>query len=133
MIEVKRVDHVAVAVKAISDLLPFYGLLGLRAAGVEEVPQQGVRVALLPAGEGQIELLEPTATDGAVAAFLERRGEGIHHLCLAVEDLEGAIQQLLEAGVEMIDRTPRPGAQGRRVAFIHPRSTHGVLIELTED
>ncbi len=133
MVKVKRVDHVGIAVRGIPEASGLYGLLGLHAAFAEELPQHGVNAAFLTVGNARIELLEPTSADGAVGRFLERRGEGIHHLCLAVEDLDGAVRELLEAGVEMIDRVPRPGARGHRVAFIHPKSTHGVLIELIQD
>lgn len=131
--KVKRIDHVAVAVKGISDALPVYGLLGMQAAATEELPDRGVRVAFLPAGECQVEMLEPLAPESNVGRFLQKRGEGIHHICLAVEDIDSAIEELLNAGVRMIDAVARPGAGGHRVAFIHPDSTHGVLVELLED
>ncbi len=130
MIKVKRIAHVGIAAKSTGEVLPFYELLGLALSAPEELPQQGVTASFLPVGEGEIELLEPLGTDSGVAKFLERRGEGIHHLCLEVEDIDGAVKELLAAGIEMIDQAPRPGAEGHRVAFVHPRSTHGVLVEL---
>lgn len=130
MIKVKRIAHVGIAAKSTGEVLPFYELLGLALSAPEELPQQGVTASFLPVGEGEIELLEPLGTESGVAKFLERRGEGIHHLCLEVEDIDGAVKELLAAGIEMIDQAPRPGAEGHRVAFVHPRSTHGVLVEL---
>ncbi len=130
MIKVKRIDHVGIAVKGISEVLPFYSLLGLGVEGTETLPKHGVSAAFLNIGESQIELLEPLGPDSGVGKFLERRGEGIHHICMTVEDIDGAVQELIDAGVEMIDRAPRPGGKGHRVAFVHPKSTHGVLVEL---
>jgi methylmalonyl-CoA epimerase len=130
MIKVKRIAHVGIAAKSTGEVLPFYELLGLELSAPEELPRQGVTASFLPVGEGEIELLEPLGTESGVAKFLERRGEGIHHLCLEVEDIDGAVKELLAAGIEMIDQAPRPGAEGHRVAFVHPRSTHGVLVEL---
>lgn len=133
MIHVKRVEHVGLAVNSCSDAAAFYKLLGIETGSTEELPESGLKVAMLPIGEGQIEMLEPTGPEGTVARFLEKRGEGIHHLALCVEDIGEAVNELMAAGVRMIDKAPRPGANGKTVAFVHPEATHGVLIELVQD
>lgn len=133
MIKIKRVEHVGVAVHDCSKASAFYNLLGMRIECMEDLSASSLKVAMLPVGEGQIELLEPTSPDNTVAKFLERRGEGIHHLALCVEDIDGAVKELLGAGVRMIDKAPRSGAGGKLVAFVHPEASNGVLIELVED
>ena len=130
MIKIKRVDHVGIAVKDTVEALPFYRLLELQVAATEDLSARGLKIAFLPAGECKVELLEPTRPDSTVGKFLEKRGEGIHHIAFAVEDIDGAVKELLAAGVQMIDQAPRPGGGGHRVAFIHPDSAHGVLVEL---
>jgi methylmalonyl-CoA epimerase len=128
----KKIDHIAIAVHSIEEALQAYeGALGLELADVGEVPEQGVRVAFLPTGESELELVEPLTSESGVAKFLEKRGEGIHHICFEVDDIEAALQDLADKGVPLIDEQPRQGAHGR-VAFLHPKSTHGVLIELIE-
>jgi methylmalonyl-CoA epimerase len=128
----KKIDHIAIAVHSIEEALQAYeGALGLELADVGEVPEQGVRVAFLPTGESELELVEPLTSESGVAKFLEKRGEGIHHICFEVDDIEAALQDLADKGVRLIDEQPRQGAHGR-VAFLHPKSTHGVLIELIE-
>ncbi|HCJ09711.1 MAG TPA: methylmalonyl-CoA epimerase [Clostridiales bacterium] len=128
-----KVSHIGVAVRDIDSALRFYTeVLGLRPAGRETLPDRGLTVAFVPVGETEIEFLEPTGTAGAVAKFLETRGEGIHHVAFEVEDLESALARAKEAGYTLVDERPRPGAQGAMVAFLHPRSTNGVLIELCE-
>lgn len=133
MIKVKRVEHVGLAVNNCSEAATFYRLLGIETGCTEDLPESALKVAMLPIGEGQIELLEPTGPEGTVAKFLEKRGEGIHHLALCVDDLGGAVKELMAAGVRMIDKSPRPGANGKMVAFVHPEATHGVLLELVQD
>jgi len=129
---IKRIDHIGIAVHSIKEALRVYeGALGLELTEVEEVPEQAVRVAFLPVGESKLELVEPLTTDSGVAKFLEKRGEGMHHICLEVEDIETALQDLAAQGIRLIDEQPRQGVHGR-VAFLHPQSTHGVLIELIE-
>ena len=128
----KRIDHIAIAVEDIERALTFFrDVLGLELSHTETVPEQGVQVAFLPLGDSDIELLEPLSPDTGVAKFLARQGEGIHHICLEVEDIEAALAGLKDQGVRLINETPVAGAHGR-VAFIYPKSTHGVLIELIE-
>ena len=129
---IKKIDHIAIIVRNIEEALQVYeGALGLELTEITEVPEQAVRVAFLPVGESEIELVEPLSTSSGVAKFLEKRGEGLHHICLEVEDIEAALRDLAATGVRLIDEQPRQGAHGR-VAFLHPKSTHGVLIELIE-
>ena len=129
---IKKIDHIAIVVHNIEEALQVYeGTLGRELAEVEEVPEQAVRIAFLPVGESELELVEPLSTDSGVAKFLEKRGEGLHHICLEVDDIEAALQDLAAQGIRLIDKQPRRGAHGR-VAFLHPKSAHGVLIELIE-
>lgn len=125
--------HVGVAVKSLEDALDGYRALGLRPESVEEVPSQGVRVAFLPAGPVQIELLESLRPDSAIARFVSRRGEGLHHLAFATGDIRAEMRRLRQSGFELVDSEPQRGAQGRLVAFVHPRSVHGVLLELVQE
>ena len=127
------VDHIGVAVKSIGDARRIYqDILGLNITEVEEVAEQKVKVAFIPVGESEVELLESTSPDGPVAKFIEARGEGIQHVAFRVENIESALQELKDKGVRLIDQTPRNGAGGAKIAFIHPKETSGVLIELTE-
>jgi methylmalonyl-CoA/ethylmalonyl-CoA epimerase len=128
-----RINHIGIAVKSLDDALPFYrDNLGMTFAGIEEVVEQKVRVAMLHVGESKIELLEPTSEDSPVAKFLEKSGPGIHHLAYEVEDIDDAIARLLADGARMIDERPRNGAHGTRIAFVHPKSSNGVLTELCQ-
>ncbi|MFQ5986034.1 MAG: methylmalonyl-CoA epimerase [Thermoplasmata archaeon] len=129
---VKRVDHIGVAVSNLSDAIEAYEALGLRASGVEEVPSEEVRVALFPVGETRIELLEPSAEGSVIDRFLQKHGEGIHHIALEVDDMEAAGRELAAEGVRLVYDSPHPGEGGSRVNFVHPASTRGVLIELRE-
>ena len=124
-------DHIGIAVKSI-DAARIYEALGLSIDHVETVESQGVRTAFLSAGDANLELLEPTGPETAVAKFIERRGEGIHHLCFRVEDIEEHLVRLKAAGFRLINEAPVPGAHGCRVAFLHPAAGNGVLIELSE-
>lgn len=127
------IDHIGIAVPSIAEALKFYQEgLQLAVTHVEEVASQKVKTAFLPLGDTNIELLEPTAEDGAIAKALASRGPGIHHLCFAVKDINAALAHLKEKGVRLIDETPRQGAHNKLVAFIHPKSTGGVLIELCQ-
>lgn len=129
----KKINHIGVAVSSIDEALPFYrDSLGMTFAGVEEVPSQLVKVAFLSVGESKIELLEPTSPESAVAKYLEKNGPGIHHIAYGVDDIEAAIAGLIAQGARMIDAAPRMGAHGARIAFVHPKSSGGVLTELCE-
>lgn len=129
----KKIDHLGVAVRDLEAALHiFRDQLGIDVDGVEEVAEQKVKVAFLPLGESKIELLQSTDPEGPVARFIERRGEGIQHIAFRVENLEESLGRLKSKGVRLIDKKPRRGAGGARVAFIHPKSTCGVLIELCE-
>ena len=127
-----RINHIGLAVQDSTPATTFWQALGLPLQGTEAVPLDRVTVSFLPVGDSHIELLEPLGEEGPVQKFLLNRGEGLHHLCLEVDDLAGLLDQLHAAGVELVDRVPRSGAHGSRVAFIHPRAAHGVLIELME-
>jgi len=128
-----KINHIGVAVKSLEDSLPFYrDHLGMSFAGIETVDEQKVRVAMLQIGESKIELLEPTSEDSPVAKFLEKNGIGIHHIAYEVEDIEAAIAMLTAEGVRMIDQSPRCGAHDTRIAFLHPKSSAGVLTELCQ-
>lgn len=128
-----KINHIGIAVKSLEESLPFYrDNLGMSFAGIEVVEEQKVRVAMLQIGESKIELLEPTAEDSPVARFIEKNGEGIHHVAYEVEDIESAIAKLTEEGVRMIDQKPRCGAHDTRIAFLHPKSSGGVLTELCQ-
>lgn len=130
---IKKVDHIGIAVKSLEQTLPFYTeTLNLPLIGIEEVDSQKVRVAFLQAGETKLELLEPTSDESAIAKFIEKRGEGIHHVALGVESIEERIIEMKEKGIRMIDEQPRLGAGGAHIAFMHPKSTSGVLYELCE-
>lgn len=123
-----------IAVRTLAEALPaFEAALGVIAGPPEEVPDQKVRVVFLRTGDPGIELLESTDPSGPIARFITKRGEGIHHLSFQVDDLIAALARCREAGIELIDEEPRPGAEGKRIAFLHPKSTNGVLIELSED
>jgi methylmalonyl-CoA/ethylmalonyl-CoA epimerase len=130
----KRVDHIGIAVPNIERALHFWvsGLAAECSDRFEEVPAQKVRTAFVPVGETQIELLEATAPDSPIARFLEKRGPGIHHICFQVGDILAAVARLQQFGYEMIDATPRVGAHGKLVAFVHPKGPGGVLIELSQ-
>ena len=127
-----KIDHVGIAVRSIDEARGFYERLGLSIAEIEEVPQEGVRVAMIHCGESRIELLEPTTPDSPIAKHLETRGPGIHHLCLASDDVRGDDAALRGAGVELLRPAPTLGAGGCWVQFVHPRSAGGVLVELSE-
>ncbi len=130
---VNKIDHIGIAVKNLDEALKFYEeVLGIKCVGTEVVEEQKVKVAFLPIGDTEIELLESTDEDGPVAKFIEKRGEGIQHIAYRVDDIEKAIEELKEKGIRMIDEKPRYGAGGARIAFLHPKSTYGVLIELCE-
>ena len=128
-----RLDHIGIAVANLDDALAFYrDALGLEIEAPEEVASQRVRAHFIPAGEGALELLEATADDSPIAKYVAKRGPGLHHVTLRVDDIAAALAQLKARGVRLIDDAPRPGAHGSLVAFIHPASAHGVLVELKQ-
>lgn len=127
------VDHIGVAVKSIDEALKFWeSALGMKCTGLEEIEEQKVKTAFLPIGDTEVELLEATSDESPIAKFIEKRGEGIHHLAIRVDDLEAALAELKEQGIKLIDETPRYGAGGARIAFVHPKSTGGILLEISE-
>jgi methylmalonyl-CoA/ethylmalonyl-CoA epimerase len=129
----KRIYHLGIAVRSLDAAISFYrDALGLALGGIEEVPEYRVRVAFLQIGDAKIELLEPTSEEGMIAEFLRAHGPGFHHVAYEVDDVEAAIRACTERGVKMIDRAPRPGAHGARVAFIDPESSRSVLTELCQ-
>lgn len=131
--KITRIDHIGIAVENLEEASLFYrDALGLELAGIEEVPSQKVRVAMFRAGESKIELLEPVSSDSPIAVFLEKNGAGIHHIAYSVEDVSGAVIELIEKEIRMIDSEPRPGAGGSKIAFVHPRASGRVLTELCQ-
>ena len=130
---VKRIDHIGIAVREIEQAGKFYtDILGLEIEDIEHVADQKVNVAFVPIGDSEVELLASTEPDGPVARYLDSRGEGIQHIAFRVENIEDALKELNEKGVRLIDQEPRKGAGGARIAFIHPKETNGVLVELCE-
>lgn len=130
---VVKVDHIGIAVKNLEESLKFYEeILGMKCKGTEVIEEQKVKVAFLPIGDTEAELLESTDEEGPIAKYIEKKGEGIQHIAYRVENIEKAIAEMKEKGIRMIDEKPRYGAGGAKIAFIHPKSTHGVLIELCE-
>jgi methylmalonyl-CoA epimerase len=131
-VKVRKVDHLGIAVGKLDEAVRAWETLGLRVESTHDVPSEKVRAAFLPVGESRIELLEPTDAGSVIARFLQKRS-GLHHVCLTVDDIEAALAELKSRGVELIDEVPRAGAGGCRVAFVHPRSAAGVLVELKEE
>ncbi|MGI6131577.1 MAG: methylmalonyl-CoA epimerase [Bacillota bacterium] len=130
---VRKVDHIGVAVSNLEEALKIYtDVLGLKLHGTEVVEEQKVRVAFMPVGDTEIELLESTDPEGPIAKFIEKRGQGIQHIAFRVDDIEEALEQMRQKGVRLIDEKPRYGAGGARIAFLHPKATGGVLVELCE-
>jgi methylmalonyl-CoA/ethylmalonyl-CoA epimerase len=126
-----RIAHIGIAVRALDEILPFYrDLLGMPEVALDDA--DGARIAGLAAGESLVELLEAEHPDSPIGKFVAKRGPGIHHICFAVDDLDGTLARCRAAGVRLIDETPRLGAEGKRIAFLHPSATAGVLVELTE-
>ena len=133
MFNVGRVDHIGIAVKDIEQAKKFYTeFLGMKALGEEVVEEQKVKVCFIPCGDSEIELLESTSPDGPIAKHSEKKGEGIQHIALRVDNIEAAIADLMAKGVRMIDEKPRYGAGGAKIAFVHPKSTGGILLEISE-
>jgi len=131
--KVLKIDHLGIAVNSIEEAKKlFHDILGLEFEGTETVQEQKVTTAFFPVGDSEVELLESTAPDGPIAKYLEKRGEGIQHIAFRVDNLEEALAELKDKGIRLIDEKPRQGAGGAKIAFLHPKSTHGVLIELSE-
>lgn len=128
----EKVDHIGVAVKNLDEALKFYAAVGIDPHHTEIVESQKVKVAFIQVGETNIELLEATSPDSPIAKFIEKRGEGVHHICYGVEDVEQSLSMLKAAGATLIDEAPKPGAHGKMVAFVHPKSANGVLTELSQ-
>ncbi|MBN2898944.1 MAG: methylmalonyl-CoA epimerase [Clostridia bacterium] len=128
-----KIDHIGIAVKNLDETLKFYtDVLGLEVGGTEVVEEQKVKVAFLPVGDSEVELLESTSEDGPIAKFIEKNGEGIQHIAFKVDNIEEAIAFMQEKGMKMIDEQPRYGAGGAKIAFVHPKSSNRVLVELSQ-
>ncbi|MBC2711886.1 MAG: methylmalonyl-CoA epimerase [Desulfosarcina sp.] len=131
--KILKIDHLGIAVNSIDDGKTFWsGVLGLNFEGAETVAEQKVTTAFFPVGESEVELLESTAPDGPVAKYIEKRGQGIQHVAFRVENIDEALAELKEKGVQLIDQQPRIGAGGAKIAFLHPKATNGVLVELCQ-
>jgi methylmalonyl-CoA/ethylmalonyl-CoA epimerase len=129
-----HIEHIGIAVKSLDSAIPYYErLLGIPCYAIEEVKDQRVKTAFFKVGQTKIELLESTDPEGPVGKFIEKKGEGIHHIAFAVNGLEEALDEIKESGIQLIDQQPRKGAEGLHIAFLHPKSTFGVLTELCED
>ena len=129
---IKGVNHIGIAVRSLQERVPLYRALGLEVAAGEEVPSEMVRVTFFAAGETRIELLEPTTPESPIAKFIATRGEGLHHICLEVDDIRATMAELAGQGFQLLSEEPKPGAHDSRVCFIHPKSAGGVLIELCQ-
>ncbi len=127
-----KIDHIGIAVRDLAAAIDAYRKMGLHTSDIEEVKSQKARVAMIRIGESRLELLEATENESPVGRFIAKRGEGVHHLCFEVEDIVAELKRLREAGIRLVDESPRPGAGGCMVAFVHPSSTGGVLIELSQ-
>lgn len=131
---VSHIEHLGIAVKSLDTAIPYWEkMLGSKCYSIEEVPSQKVKTAFFKVGQTKIELLESTDPEGSIGKFIEKRGEGVHHVAFAVENLEDRLAECEAAGIQLIDKAPRPGAEGLHIAFLHPKSTGGVLTELCED
>jgi methylmalonyl-CoA/ethylmalonyl-CoA epimerase len=131
---ISHIEHIGIAVKSLSESIKYYeNVLGFKCYSIEEVPEQKVKTAFFMVGQTKIELLESTDPEGPIGKFIEKKGEGIHHLAFATKGLEDALQEVETKGVQLIDKSPRKGAEGLSIAFLHPKSTGGVLTELCED
>ena len=134
IMHLSHIEHIGIAVKSLETAIPFYEeMLGLKCYSIEEVADQMVRTAFFKIGQTKIELLESTDPEGTIAKFIEKRGEGIHHIAFATTDLVDDLKEISDKGVRLIDNAPRKGAEGLNIAFLHPKSTSGVLTELCED
>ena len=128
-----NIDHVGIAVRSLEAAIKAYEALGLKVSSTDTVASEGVKVAFLPVGDTRLELLEPNSPESSIAKSIEKRGEGVHHIALRVENIEESMRLAKERGLQLVNETPRIGAHGRKIAFIHPKSTGGVLLELVQD
>lgn len=132
--KLSHIEHIGIAVKNLEESIKFYeDVLGMKCYAIEEVKDQRVKTAFFMVGQTKIELLESTDPEGPIGKFLEKKGEGVHHLAFAAEGIEGALDELQQKGIQLIDKAPRKGAEGLDIAFLHPKSTHGVLMEICEN
>ena len=132
--KLSHIEHIGIAVNNLNEAIPYYeNILGLKCYAIEEVKDQKVKTAFFKVGQTKLELLESTSAEGPIAKFIEKRGQGIHHLAFALEDIENALHEVEEKGIKLIDQQPRKGAEGLDIAFLHPKSTFGVLTEFCED
>lgn len=129
---VEKINHIGIAVKSLDEAVKFYEVLGIKPYHFEEVASQKVKAAFIKVGDTNIELLESTSEDGPIAKYLDKKGEGIHHICYEVDDVKAVLEDMKAEGVRLIDNEPKPGAHGMIVAFVHPKSTNGVLTELAQ-
>jgi methylmalonyl-CoA epimerase len=129
---IQKINHIGIAVRSIEDAAKLYSTLGLEIRDIEVLEPQKVRIAMIPVGESKIELVEPTDPEGGIARFIEKRGEGLHHLALEVSDIEAALASLKAAGIPLVDEKPRAGAGETKIAFLHPSGANRVSIELVE-
>lgn len=132
MTDIKKLNHIGIAVKDLKESIEIYKKMGFNISHTEEVPDQKVRVAFIELGDSRLELLEPTAANSPIAKFLEKKGPGIHHLAIEVADIGAKLQELEKVGIRLIDREARKGSHGLSIAFVHPKATQGVLLELCE-
>ena len=132
--KVSHIEHLGIAVKSLEEAIPYWeNVLGLKCYNIEEVADQKVKTAFFMVGQTKIELLEPTSEESTIAKYIEKRGQGVHHVAFAVEGIEDALADATEKGVQLIDKAPRKGAEGMTIAFLHPKSTQGILTELCEN
>lgn len=130
---ISHIEHIGIAVKDLATAIPYYeNVLGLKCYNIEEVAEQKVKTAFFKVGDAKIELLEPTSPESTIAKFIEKKGEGVHHIAFAVDNVTNALGEVESKGVQLIDKAPRKGAEGLNIAFLHPKSTQGVLTELCE-
>lgn len=133
LMKILKLDHIGIAVTHLDESKKFWtDVLGLEFSGSETVEEQKVTTAFFPVGESEVELLESTTSDGPVARYLKKKGEGIHHIAFRVENIQAALEELKAKGIKLIDEKPRKGAGGAKIAFVHPESTNGILVELCE-
>lgn len=132
--KISHIEHIGIAVKSLDTAIPYYeNVLGMKCYSVEEVADQKVKTAFFMVGQTKIELLESTDPEGTIAKFIEKKGEGVHHMAFAVDSVQQALEEVSAKGVQLIDKAPRKGAEGLNIAFVHPKSTFGVLTEFCED